>query len=297
MEREQWLEERRGGIGGSDAAAICGVSPWRTPLMVWEEKTGLAPKKVENEAMFWGTTLEPVIRQRYSDLTGREVKVPNEILRHPTHNWMIGNIDGFTDEPRGLEIKTAGYPDGWGEPGTDEIPVHYIFQVQHYLAITGFPVFDVPVLIGGRDFRIYHVYPDAELQGMIIQKEEDFYEAMVSGCPPDPVTYEDVTRLYKTSKEESVFASKEIEDLVISLRLLRKELDIFEQNEKEVKRKIMEFMGNSDTLRALDGETLVTWKYARPAQRFDAQALEKDQPDIYKQYLKSGDSSRRFLIK
>lgn len=297
MENQEWLKERTKGIGGSDAAAICGVSPYKTPLQVWEDKRGLNGPGEDNDAMFWGRTLEPVIRQRYSDITGFPVKIPTEILRHPKYEFMLGNIDGFTDEPRGIEIKTAGYPTDWGEPNTDQIPLPYIFQVQHYMAITGYPVFDVPVLIRGRDFRIYHVEQDAELQEMMIQKEAEFWEMVKSGTPPPPVNYEDVVRLYRVSHDKKITATPEIEILIDSLKKVKGDIDILYTNETEIKRIIMEFMGESDTIIDLNGKDLVSWKTANATQRFDVKALQKENPEIYRKYLKNGESSRRFLIK
>ena len=211
MLTEGVYKERKRGIGGSDAAAICGLSPYRTPLQVWEDKRGLSGPQEDNEAMLWGRTLEPVVRQRYSDVTGRPVRLPEGILQHPTIDFMLANIDGFTDDKRGVEIKTTAFPKNWGEPGTDEIPIEYIFQIQHYMIITGFPVFDVPVLIGGRDFRIYEVQEDKELQEMLMEKESAFWELVQSGVPPDPVNYRDVLRLYRQSESKTVTASEEAE--------------------------------------------------------------------------------------
>lgn len=45
MDREKWLEERRKGIGGSDAAALVGMNSYSTPYMVWADKTGRLPEK------------------------------------------------------------------------------------------------------------------------------------------------------------------------------------------------------------------------------------------------------------
>src|SRR5512139_912790 len=97
--REEWLKERSNGIGGSDAAPICGLSPWKSAYQVWLEKRGEADgPQQDNEPMFWGRTLEPVIRQRYADVTGRTVTVPNEILVHPKYDWMLASLDGIAGD-------------------------------------------------------------------------------------------------------------------------------------------------------------------------------------------------------
>lgn len=295
--KKLWLEERKKGIGGSDAAAICGLSPYKTPLQVWEQKRGLSGPPQDNESMLWGRTLEPVIRQRYSDLTGRPVRLPTEILQHPKFDFMLANIDGFTDEKRGVEIKTTAYPKDWGEPGTDEIPIGYIFQVQHYMVITGFPVFDVPVLIGGRDFRIYEVQEDKELQEMLMHKEAEFWELVKSGIPPAPVNYADVVRLYRTSEAKTVTASGEVYSWLSELKIFREQIKIQQEHEEYFKKKIMEAMKEADTLVDLKGNILATWKSGKPVKRVDLKALQKDAPVIYQEYLKEGEPSRRFLLK
>lgn len=282
IDKKDWLEKRKRGIGGSDVAAICGLSPYKTPLQVWEEKRSAMVQDHDNDAMFWGRTLEPVIRQRYSDVTGRPVKLPTEILTHPIHPFILGNIDGFTDDRRGVEIKTTAYPTGWGEPGTDEIPVGYIFQVQHYMMITGFPVFDVPVLIGGRDFRIYEVPEDIELQDMILNKEAEFWEMVQTGTPPAPVSYDDVVRLYRQSEAKTVTATEDIEYLVSCLKERRGEMKAIEYQEELIKKDVLKFMADADTLVDLKGNVLATWKTGKPTKEYIVKAKE---------------AQRRFLIK
>lgn len=292
-----WLEKRKKGVGGSDVAAICGLSPYRTPLQVWEDKRGLSGPIQDNDSMFWGRTLEPTIRQRYSDLTGRSVLLPTEILQHQEHPFMLANIDGFTPDKRGVEIKTTAYPSGWGEPGTDEIPTGYIFQVQHYMIITGFPVFDVPVLIGGRDFRIYEVPEDKELQEMLIQKEAEFWHLVETGVPPAPVNYEDVVRLYRQSEAKTVTATEIIEGWIDRLKKIKKAMEINKAGEEEAKAEIMKAMGEADTLLSLKGDVLATWKTTKPTKRLDIRCFENTMPDVFKKFLITGDPQRRFLLK
>ena len=179
-DRAQWLAQRRLGIGGSDAAAVLGLSKWKTPLALWQEKSGQAPDDdSDSEPMLCGRVLEPVIRQQYAQRTGRTVRLPEQILAHPQHNWMLANIDGITECGRIVEIKTARTGADWGEAGTDQIPQAYLLQVQHYMAVTGCAVADIAVLIGGADYRMYEVQADAELQAMLIDAEA-FKRAAIS---------------------------------------------------------------------------------------------------------------------
>lgn len=187
-DRTQWLAARRAGIGGSDVAPILGLSKWRTPLDVYLDKRGELPEQEDNAAMHWGRTLEPIIRQEYANQTGATVTVPDSILAHPQYPFMLASLDGVTDALRVFEAKTARASEGWGEPGSDEIPDAYALQVQHYMAVTGYQFADVAVLIGGSDFRIYTVAADHELQDEIIQACRVFWERVESGNPPEPIT-------------------------------------------------------------------------------------------------------------
>jgi len=293
MDNKEWHDERRKGLGGSDAAPACGLSPWKTPYQLWLEKTGQTEgPQQDNDAMFWGRTLEPVIRQRYADVTGRTVIIPNEIIRHPKIDWMLANLDGLA-ENRVVEIKTARSPIGWGEPGSNEIPEIYMLQVQHYLTVTKLSLADVAVLIGGSDFRLYEIEADHELQELLIEKEAAFWKMVQDMIPPDPITYQDAKlRWGKVSTSAKVQAGF---NEVFAVKRLKELKDLIKE-EEEMKAVIMKHMGEADTL--VDGEDiLATWKASKGVKRLDTKALKENAPEIYNEYLKEGEPSRRLLIK
>lgn len=181
------IAERHSGIGGSDAAPCLGLSPFKSALELFlDKRERREPSPIELSEFRWGNLLEPVIRQEYSEKTGRIVRMPSGTLHHPKHSFMIAHVDGVTDDSRVFEAKTARSADGWGQEGTDDVPHHYLLQVQHYLAVTGFAVADVAVLIGGNDFRMYEVPADSDLQGMIIDGEAEFWQRLKDGVPPAP---------------------------------------------------------------------------------------------------------------
>lgn len=185
MDRELFLKERMTGIGGSDAAAALGLSPWRQPLELYMEKRGEIPPSDETEPMRWGTLLEPVIRQEYANRTGREVIQP-PMLRHAKHAFMIVHVDGITKDDRIFEAKTARSSEGWGEPGTDAVPMAYTLQLQHSMLVAELHVSDLAVLIGGNDFRLYEIPADRELQEMMVEGEAVFWNHVQQGKPPEP---------------------------------------------------------------------------------------------------------------
>ena len=296
-EKEQeWQESRAKGIGGSEAAAILGLSKWKTPYQVWQDKRGLSGERETSEAMEWGTILEPVIRQKYSDVTGRIVRLPGH-LQDAEHSFMLGTLDGITDDQRVLEVKTSRSLQDWGEPGTDEIPMVYLIQVQHYMRITGLTVADVAVLLAGSDFRIYEVPADKELQDMLVEREYEFWNLVQTGIPPEPISYADAVKRYRTSTSKAVTASPASVAAFEALKAIKEQYKVIEQSEEAAKTIIMKELAEADTLLALDGTPIVTWKQSKESQRFDAKAFQAEHPELYKQYLKTIEGSRRFLLK
>lgn len=189
-------EARRHGIGGSDAAAILGVSPWSSPFDVYMRLTGVDVEEVEAERLDWGNILEPVIRAEYVKRTGRDVGTPQITFRHPERPWMIANVDGFVRpvysesgevKPyKGLEIKTVGTYTAhhWGPSGTDEIPDYYLPQVAHYMAVLNVDEFDVAAFFGDFSMRIYTVRRDLEFEAVLLEEEAAFWQRVQDRNPP-----------------------------------------------------------------------------------------------------------------
>ena len=113
LSREQWLEHRKTGIGGSDAGPILGLSKWSSALDVYLDKLGLVDETEQTERMYWGNRLENIVAEEFAVRNpGVTVKRNNFILQHPEHSFMYANLDRvftFTDGRTGvLECKTVG---------------------------------------------------------------------------------------------------------------------------------------------------------------------------------------------
>jgi putative phage-type endonuclease len=293
--QEQWLKNRMTGIGGSDAAAILGASRFKSAVDVWMDKTGQAEPIEDNAPMLWGRTLEPVIRAHYCAMVGKTVLQP-AMMRHPVHNFMLANLDGMVMGDRVLEIKTARTADGWGDPGSDEIPLDYAAQVHHYMIVTGLPRADVAVLIGGSDFRIYTVYGDAELHDAMIEKEREFWRLVETNTMPEPQSGDDALKLFAKDNGASMEADDILLDDYNKLKSLREERKQVDARIEEVEDYIKRRMGEAAAL-AYNGQTLATWKAAKDSSKFDADAFKAAHPDLFQQYQKTQAGSRRFLIK
>ena len=216
----KWLQARRTGIGGSDAGTILGVNPYKQPLELYHEKRGeIEPDDIDDkEAVIVGKDLEDYVAQRYSQRTGLKVERCTTMLRHPEHDFILGNVDrlvwqdgkrpqhkGEIRTKHGLECKTAlsRFVDKalWGPDGTDEVPMTYLAQCQHYMAVTAADQWDLAVLMAGPEFRIYHIMRDDELIASMIEQYKAFWHCVVTGTPPEidyahATTPELLTKLY-----------------------------------------------------------------------------------------------------
>lgn len=148
MTREDWLEERKKGIGGSDAATILGLNPYKTTIELWEEKTGRkdAPDISDKPYVKYGTQAEDLLRQLFA-LDYPQYIVTHEentIIKHPEHPFLFASLDGkLLDVATGkegiLEIKTTNILQSTQkEKWKDKIPDNYYCQVLHYLNVTSY---------------------------------------------------------------------------------------------------------------------------------------------------------------
>ena len=176
LTREQWLELRKQGIGGSDVATIMGQNPWKGVLRLAAERIGLlqAPEDI-GEAGQWGTVLESAVAEEWSRRTGNAIRKVRAVLQGsgPVGAHAVANLD-YICKPEGeeawgvLEIKTASAfsGDAWGTEEDPKWPRHYWWQVQHYMHATGLGYAWLVVLIGGQ-----------KMVARRIEKSEDYLDA------------------------------------------------------------------------------------------------------------------------
>lgn len=281
MSRETWLAERRGGIGGSDAAAILGVSKFSTAYDCWLDKTReLAPKEA-NEAMWWGSELEDLVARRYMIETGRKVWNPERIYYHEKWPVLRGTPDRLCiGAERGLEIKTTSAFNvaAFGEPGTDQIPEAYLLQVAVYMAITGFPAWDVAVLVGGNDFRIYTVRRDLEFEKWMVGELRVWWERYVEGNVPPPITGADsvadsLARAYPREQFTMIEPTPEIAGLATMLDAARQNIARGEAVRAECENKLKAILGDAEGVTGEDFK--VTWRATKESEKVDWPALAR----------------------
>jgi len=298
MARTEWLEHRRCGIGGSDAAAVAGLNPWKSPVEVYYEKLGEIPPVEDNERMYWGRVLEDVVAREFSERTGKRVRRRNAILQHPKHDFMIANIDReIVGEKVGLECKTVSEygRDDWKE---DKVPEQYIIQCQHYMAVTGYKGWWIAALIGGNKFVHKYIERDDVIISALIELESQFWDMVQSRTPP-PMDGSDsagnvLKLLYPESiADTSVELPSEAKELILNRDALKRQVKELEFLVADAENKLKAMLGESETGRI--GDYLVTWKTVT-SNRVNTKKLKEEHLDIYRECCKES-SYRRFSIK
>lgn len=255
------LQTRRRGIGASDAAAALGLNPYSSPVELWLEKLGRTPPFEGNAATRWGNLLEPAVRQEYAEQTGRVVRLPLDTLHHKSVPYLLCHPDGITDDGRLYEGKTARFPDGWGEPGSDQIPHHYLLQVQHAMMVCELEVADVAVLIGGQDFRLYEVRADRELQDVMLEGEAVFWQHVEREQAP-PINFEVpgaialLRKLYPGTNGQTVSADSDCERLLAEYEDACAGEKSGKARAEAAKAQLLAFMGEATLLKFPDGRAL-----------------------------------------
>lgn len=214
MLTDKQLEARMTGVGGSEAAAVCGIDPYRQRLDVWLEKVqGIRDETIGNkEVVRWGNLLEDTVAMEWGERHGVKVRRSNSVLSHPDLPWMLGNIDRrVTGSKQGLEVKTRGTfaAEDYGPSGTDQVKDTDVMQCQHYMAVTGWGVWHMAVLIGGQELRSYTIPRDDGLIDDLIHVEREFWESVERKERP-PMDYRHrgasdlIKRLYPATNGEII---------------------------------------------------------------------------------------------
>lgn len=298
---EEQLERRLNYVTGSDASTICGVNPWSNIIDLWRQKLRLE----EPEDISWkpaikaGNYLEPVVAHWFSDETGKLCEVDTEFKISKTHPFMAGNIDRrITDENAILECKTSSRDDNWGDIGDNNIPDYYLCQCAHYASVCDVDRVYIAVLIRGSDFRWYTYERNQKLEDIIIAKEKAFWECVTTETPPEPRTLDEVVSLYsQATNEEPLIATDEIEFKLNEICEMKARIKQEQAYVSTVEAEIKSFMKNHDTLHDRQGKIIAKWSNAKGAVRFDAKKFAEEHEKLYEQYLKTGQPSRRFVLK
>lgn len=286
--------DRRHFLGGSDAAAVLGISPWKTPFQLWQQKTSAFEEQVtpEKQRIFTrGQRMEPYVVDLLSEETGLQIVRRNERYIDKVHPFLAAEIDAEAATGENIEIKTVSPFKAfeWGELGTDAIPVHYTAQAQHGMMIRGAVVCVFGVLIGGDDFRVYRVERDDDVIEAMREREvafwRDFIEPMV---PPPAASPTDIALMFPKDIGTSVEANEAALIAYNRIRELQPQVAALETEMDSLKDSLRTFMGPAARL-VVDGREIASWK-SQKASRFDQSAFKAANPDLYAQFVKTTES-------
>lgn len=301
MLTQEQLLERLGYVTGSDAAVICGKSPYNTPLQLWMEKTGrMVPHDISDKNHIkFGNYMEDGVAKWFEAESGKRLMPPNigGFIHSKENPWMAGNIDRLlADENAILECKTALLDDQWEE---DTIPVHYLLQVAHYCAVGNYDRAYIAVVFSQkREMRWYTYERNLALEAKLIEKERHFwFENVQKDIAPEATNSDDILAFFKETTSTPVVAIDEIEESIARLVDANENIKVWEEIANALKENMKLFMRDADTLTDNSGKILATWKYTKPIKGFDKNALKKEMPDIYDKFVIEGDKQRRFNLK
>ena len=300
-DHEAWEKLRMQGIGGSDVAVIMGYNPWKKPYALYCEKVGLVPPEdlSENEAVEWGTKLEPIVAQKFSEVTGKKLKRWGTVC-NPDAPWQMANFDRLiVGEDCGLECKTANAfkKEEWEG---DSVPDAYYCQCQWYMALSDYNSWWIACLIGGQHFE-YKLIPrnDAFIAEML-EKVTDFWENhVVAKVPPEVDGSESCTDALKKAYPESngveIALPSQANEIIARLDELDKTAKLIKDQQEEAKNQLKLLLGDNEV--GVIGDRKVTWKTQNGRTTIDSKLLKKKYPDAYIACMKVGEATRVMRIK
>ena len=309
LSRQDWLALRQSGIGGSDIAAIIGVSPYATAYDIYQSKTQPVNEDT-NEFAYWGTVLEDTVAREFSKRSGLKIQNVNFLMRHPEHRWAIANIDraiinrdvsgnvrfkdGKLTTDQIVEIKTASEYVGknWGLEESDEVPDQYQCQAQWYMGVTDTQVCHMAVLIGGNKYRQYKIERHQDFINYLFDAAESFWtNNVLAGVEPDATTLQNAKDKYPCHNPDTTL------DVELDSEAAKafEHYETLKAQEKEVKAALelaqtdlICQIQNNETL-AIDGEVVATYK-VQVSNRFNSSQFKKDMPELAEKYNKQSES-------
>mgnify|MGYP003649071603 FL=1 len=313
--REEFLKERKAGLGGSDIHHLFNSRPYGCARKLWYDKTDQKPDYpvVQSNIMTRGHKLEQLIRDEYVEVTGRKIRRVNRMIVNKEHPWAMCHLDAeivSTDE-RGtgvLECKSVGRP-MYFKMKDEGIPEYWIWQIQHYLMTTGRQWGSYAILWADNwEFIYFDVLADAELQEQIIDSGTRFWTMVQNGPAPERLDIKDkrcticefrntcqgkkLMALTDKDTDKAEFDGK-FDDLMNEYYSLKGLQDEATELVNTKKKEITDLMGDR-VLVDCNGFRL----YYKPIEsiRLKTTALKKDNPDLYEKYAYKS-VSRPFRIR
>lgn len=223
---------------------------------VYERKVGNLPDIPDNERMAAGRHIEPAIATWASDKYGLQLYQRHQTLVHPQHSWMRANVDRLMRGVKcGVEIKNvdsmiARLSGEWGEDGSSIIPEKYYLQVQHYLAVLNYPMWEVIACVGGNELRRYPIERDNETIELVIDHEHELWQCVEHKQPPEfdadnPSTLPLLKKLFTGTGGGIITLPGEAVQWHYTMEAAKEKRDSYEAIVDGCKAHLLELMGNA----------------------------------------------------
>jgi putative phage-type endonuclease len=293
---EEWKALRKKYIGGSDAASVVGMNPYKSAYALWAEKTGRLPEFEGNLATDVGTYMEDFIAKRFEQETGKKVRKEKRSFLNDEYPWAIANYDRLiVGEDAGLECKFTDslnlkqYKNG-------EFPERFYAQCVHYLAVSGKKRWYLAVLIGNKDFKWFCIERDDEEIAALMVEEAKMSVCIQTDTPPavdgTRSTSNAISAIYPDSDGDTVSLMAYETDLMQYLAL-GTQIKALEKQQTELGNRVKAFMntagrGESNRYRVSYSTTV--------KKTFDLKAFQADHKDLnLNKYCKTS-SYRTFKV-
>lgn len=288
---DEWLEYRRKGIGGSDAATIVGLNPYNSLFALYADKIGKLPPKEDTEVMRQGRDFEEYVAKRFCEATGKKVRRRNYMFRSDEHEFMQADVDReIIGENAGLECKTTSvYNKSDFENG--EIPLYYYVQMTHYMAVMGYDRMYLAVLVLSKAFHWFVVERDEdEIKSLVSAEKRFWYENVLEHVAPPVDGSEATTEAVKAIYSNDTYTdfTADIKDEIMSEYETAKELaDKADERLKAVKNRISCEMQENGY--GVSSDYKISW-LPQSRTTIDNKRLRADHPEIFEQYSKTSTS-------
>ena len=302
-DREKWLEMRKKGIGGSDAAAVVGISKWKSPFQLWLEKTGEveAEDLSNNEFVYWGIVLEEAVARRFAEVTGKKVMRCGMLQDEEVPYFYVNPDRIIVGENAGLECKTTNAYNKEAWEG-DNIPDDYYCQCQWSMGVTGAEKWYIACLIGGNHFVWKEVVRNEEDIAALRAAGVTYWETNVEGgVMPEADGSKNcaaaLTKRFNGGDKEVLNLDGEagVDELAAQILDIKATIKQLEAQQAEAENKIKAAMGDHENAQA--GRFIVSWATVNTAGRFDKKKFETDYPGVYAKYMSAPGKTRRFTVK
>lgn len=267
--------ERSTFLGASDTPVILGLSPYKTRLQLWAEKTGrIQPKDLsDNQAVEWGCRLERVISEKFADLHDVKLMAYKKRFIHKDYPFISCELDNIIVGSEELvEIKTVNARALKQWEDEKAIPQMVIVQVMKQLGLSGRKVGWVACLCGGQSYIEKKILFDQELYDAIIKAEVEFWELVKTDTPPEASAgdSETLVELYPLSGKDLPLI-EELNDAISQRQSLQMQIDDMTEEKKEIENKIKAVIGEKQGIKT--SKFTVTWK-TQDSMRVDTELLK-----------------------